>query len=99
MYAGRVVETGALRAVYDGPTHPYTRALMQSIPSEAVPGEPLRTIPGLPPAPNVLPPGCAFHPRCPMARDRCTVERPVLRLIADGQHSACHFAEEVPAYA
>ncbi|WP_308797660.1 ABC transporter ATP-binding protein [Agromyces silvae] len=99
MYAGRVVETGPLREVYDGPKHPYTRALMQSIPSEAVPGAPLRTIPGLPPSPNALPSGCAFHPRCPMARERCTVERPALRVLEGGQSSACHFAEEVPAYA
>ncbi|MGH3325756.1 MAG: oligopeptide/dipeptide ABC transporter ATP-binding protein, partial [Streptomyces sp.] len=95
MYAGRVVETGALRPVYEAPAHPYTLGLMKSVPSLDGAEEDLVPIEGAPPDPQALPTGCAFHPRCPYARERCHGERPVLREIAPGRASACHFAEEV----
>lgn len=95
MYSGRVVESGPLRSVYDAPAHPYTRGLMDSVPTAVAPGEPLRTIPGLPPSPRTLPPGCAFNPRCARAEEVCSIDRPALRAIGDERRAACHFAEEV----
>jgi peptide/nickel transport system ATP-binding protein len=70
MYAGELVEVGQTRAVLRRPEHPYTIGLMNSLP-EAVVGERLRAIPGVPPDPALLPPGCAFAPRCELARDTC----------------------------
>lgn len=79
MYAGRIVEE------VDGPTlltaarHPYTKALLSSIPSlDADPSEKITSIPGSPPDPGHLPPGCAFADRCPIVTERCRVERPPL---------------------
>lgn len=97
MYAGRIVENGPLRQVYEKPAHPYTRGLMNSIPSSVGPGKRLHAIEGLPPSPRKLPSGCSFHPRCPIAQDICRTERPPLRPVVDNQSSACHFAEEVIA--
>jgi len=71
MYAGELVEVGATQTVLRRPEHPYTIGLMNSLP-EAVVGERLRAIPGSPPDPGLLPPGCAFAPRCELARDSCT---------------------------
>jgi oligopeptide/dipeptide ABC transporter ATP-binding protein len=96
MYAGRVVESGPAATVLGRPRHPYTHALVRNIPSArgrvALP-QPLT---GTPPDPAARPSGCAFHPRCPMARDRCRTEIPLLRRLPDGRRSACHYAEEVP---
>ncbi len=71
MYAGELVEVGQTRTVLRRPEHPYTIGLMNSLP-EAVVGERLRAIPGVPPDPARLPLGCAFAPRCELARDPCT---------------------------
>ncbi|WP_051426658.1 ABC transporter ATP-binding protein [Jiangella gansuensis] len=95
MYAGRVVESGPLREVYERPAHPYTVGLMASLPDAVTPGEKLRTIGGAPASPGALPPGCAFHPRCPLATERCRVEVPALRPVGDGRAAACHYAEAV----
>src|SRR6185436_19642832 len=70
MYAGELVEVGQTRAVLRRPEHPYTIGLMNSLP-EAVVGERLHAIPGTPPDPARLPPGCAFAPRCELAREAC----------------------------
>ncbi|MEZ4447075.1 MAG: ABC transporter ATP-binding protein [Polyangiaceae bacterium] len=91
MYAGRIVEEGAVDAVFHQARHPYTRALQASIPS--VEGSrdrrTLPTIPGLPPAPGQLPEGCPFHPRCGFAEDRCRETYPEER--AEGAHRfSCH---------
>ncbi|GLW11711.1 ABC transporter ATP-binding protein [Microtetraspora sp. NBRC 13810] len=97
MYAGRVAERGPVRQVFRAPHHPYTRALVESVPAvraKSVPAEPL---PGAPASPLARPAGCAFHPRCPLARDRCRRERPEVRALAPGRHTACHFAEELAA--
>jgi peptide/nickel transport system ATP-binding protein len=92
MYAGKVVEAGDRRDIYYGSHHPYTWGLLSSIPrlAETEAHERLNPIRGLPPSLIFVPPGCAFHPRCPYAFDRCRVEVPPL-LPSNGHHaSACH---------
>jgi len=95
MYLGRIVETGDIKSVYQRPRHPYTRALLASVPTMD------------PTVRNIEPPikgeldaakilqGCAFRSRCPFAIDRCATETPDLRPVS-GQHVACHRAEEFP---
>ena len=95
MYAGRIVEQADVHALYERPAHPYTRALIDSIPRRYRHGEPLRTIQGLPPNLLRIPPGCPFHPRCPSRQARCAAELPPLVDLGDGRASACHFAREV----
>jgi oligopeptide/dipeptide ABC transporter ATP-binding protein len=91
MYAGRVVEEAAIGTVFHAPAHPYTRALMDCVPDAA--GRPrLGTISGVVPGLRALPPGCRFHPRCPVAEPRCAVETPALRGLADGHRVACYLA-------
>jgi oligopeptide/dipeptide ABC transporter ATP-binding protein len=89
MYLGRIVETGDTRAIWAGPRHPYTRALLDAV-GEPDPDAP-RPAPlgGDVPSASRPPPGCAFHPRCPMAGPRCAVERPELR-DTGGVAVACH---------
>ena len=71
MYAGRIVETGAVREVIAAPAHPYTRGLIDSVPSRNRRGQRLAQIPGMAPSPLNLPQGCAFNPRCPQADAAC----------------------------
>jgi oligopeptide/dipeptide ABC transporter ATP-binding protein len=78
-YAGRVVESGPRDAVLQHPRHPYTRALLDALPHpEAAKEKPLVAIGGAPPSPGAIPPGCAFHPRCPYALESCRIEVPPL---------------------
>lgn len=91
MYAGRLVEVAPIRDIIAAPRHPYTRLLIDSVPSLNRKGE-LHGIPGLAPDLRALPPGCAFHPRCPLAVARCHDERPVLRSAGDAASVACHLA-------
>lgn len=95
MYAGRIVERGPIDEIYRSPAHPYTQALLASQPDTARKWTDLRPIPGSPPDKADVIPGCAFHPRCPLASNRCTAEHPQLRVIAEGRLSRCHYAEEV----
>ncbi|TCP47231.1 oligopeptide transport system ATP-binding protein [Tamaricihabitans halophyticus] len=95
MYAGTLVESGLVAEVYPAPAHPYTAGLLAASPRARGTAGSVRPIDGQPPDISALPAGCAFHPRCPIARERCTVERPKLRVVAPGRESACHFAEEV----
>ena len=95
MYAGRMVESAGVRKLYAEPAHPYTEGLLESIPRLDQKGQTLAAIGGLPPNLLRIPEGCAFNPRCRMAQDICRQERPELREIQPGRHSACHFAEEV----
>jgi oligopeptide/dipeptide ABC transporter ATP-binding protein len=100
MYAGRIVETGTIREVYDHPAHPYTRGLLDSIPSSTDVGERLTPIVGSPPNLLALPSGCAFHPRCPFAAEVCRSTVPPLRQpggFERGHEAACHRSEEVLA--
>ncbi|MEQ8858015.1 MAG: ABC transporter ATP-binding protein [Pseudomonadales bacterium] len=83
MYAGRIVETAPAKQLYRDPQHPYTQGLMASVPSlTGTPGARLATIPGQPPDLARLPPGCAFAPRCPHARDACRSAPPPLEIVA-----------------
>ena len=78
MYAGRIVERGPATAVFAAPRHPYTQALLGSLPSLQVRAGQLPTIPGQPPQPGQLPSGCSFHPRCALATARCREMVPTL---------------------
>lgn len=90
MYAGRIIETAPARALYASPAHPYTRGLLAAVPSlTGTPGSRLATIPGQPPNLARLPPGCAFAPRCPHARDACRAAIPPLVEIAQHHSRAC----------
>jgi oligopeptide/dipeptide ABC transporter ATP-binding protein len=95
MYAGRVVETASVAELFREPRHPYTKGLLASLPRMDVDVDLLDPIPGNPPNMADPPAGCAFHPRCPMARDRCVTDRPPLIEIGAGRRSACHFHEEL----
>jgi oligopeptide/dipeptide ABC transporter ATP-binding protein len=90
MYAGRIVETGLGEICIGAPLHPYTRGLLESIPHVDAPrSERLTPIPGAPPSPAALPPGCPFHPRCPLARTSCRVDVPELVRVGAGHRIAC----------
>jgi oligopeptide/dipeptide ABC transporter ATP-binding protein len=89
MYAGRVVEDGRVDDVLASPAHPYTRALLASVPSAMARRGTLAPIGGTPPNLADLPPGCAFHPRCVFAIPRCTDEVPALVVTAPGHRAAC----------
>jgi oligopeptide transport system ATP-binding protein len=95
MYAGNAVERADVYQIYERPAHPYTKALLESIPRVDLKGHALRAIKGLPPPLTNPPPGCSFHPRCTFARDRCKSEEPPLYEVPGGRGSACHFWEEV----
>jgi peptide/nickel transport system ATP-binding protein len=95
MYAGRIVEHADVHALYARPAHPYTKALLDSIPREQRRGEDLITIKGLPPNLVRIPPGCPFHPRCPYTQPVCQTTLPPHVDLGDGRTSACHFAREV----
>jgi peptide/nickel transport system ATP-binding protein len=97
MYLGEIVELAPADELYGRSLHPYTRALTSAIPSLSRRGAGRIRLPGEPPNPSDPPPGCKFHPRCPLADERCRVQRPPLRRIEHGRWSACHYAEEVPA--
>jgi oligopeptide/dipeptide ABC transporter ATP-binding protein len=92
MYAGRVVESGPVDEVFASPQHPYTEALLQSIPMLGMTqAEPLRVIRGSVPSPLDWPEGCRFRPRCDYAFDKC-VEQPPLFTV-NAQESACWLCE------
>jgi oligopeptide/dipeptide ABC transporter ATP-binding protein len=95
MYLGRIVEVADRQALYESPLHPYTRALLSAvpIPDPAVEAQRERVVlGGEVPSPLRPPPGCAFHPRCPIAVDDCHRSRPDLREIQPGHRAACHLA-------
>jgi len=89
MYAGRIVEEGAVRAVLKSPKHPYTDGLMRSVPQNVPPRTPLYSIPGTPPSLLDLPAGCAFAPRCPNRSSTCEHSRPELLEFGNGRALAC----------
>jgi oligopeptide transport system ATP-binding protein len=96
MYAGKVVEEAPVYDIYARPAHPYTKALLESIPRLDMKGRELSVIRGLPPALNSIPRGCAFNPRCTYARDVCRQDPPPPAYqIAPDRTSRCHFVREV----
>jgi peptide/nickel transport system ATP-binding protein len=98
MYLGRIVETAATEELFSNARHPYTQALLQAVP-RLVPGRMSESaaVSGDPPSPIDIPPGCRFHPRCPIAQAVCSEEDPVLAGGSDAPHlAACHFAWTAP---
>jgi peptide/nickel transport system ATP-binding protein len=89
MYAGRLVETGSVRAIFRNPQHPYTRGLLASIPGGSR-GDRLRTIEGSVPLLGALPPGCAFNPRCPDRFEPCTTQPPPDYVVGPDQTAKCY---------
>src|SRR5262249_41620798 len=92
MYAGRIVETGPVRAIFREPRHPYTRGLLASIPGGA-PGGRLRAIEGSVPLLGALPLGCAFNPRCPDCFEPCTTSSPDDYSVAPDHSARCYLVE------
>ncbi|WP_432109795.1 ABC transporter ATP-binding protein [Streptomyces sp. AA1529] len=95
MYAGRIVETAPVKELYQAPAHPYTKGLLDSIPRLDQKGQQLNVIRGMPPSLLDIPPGCAYNPRCPMARAVCRTDEPPLYEVSVQRHSACHFWREM----
>ncbi len=95
MYAGKVAETAPIGELFVSPAHPYTLGLIQSIPRADQKGKKLNPIIGSPPDLMRIPPGCAFHPRCPFMQERCTREVPPLYPVSANRGSACHYYQEV----
>jgi peptide/nickel transport system ATP-binding protein len=93
MYLGRLVELAAKHTLFASPRHPYTRMLLDAIPDIGMTGRARTPVQGEVPNPLNPPTGCAFHPRCPHANERCKRERPVLATIG-GAQIACHAVEE-----
>ena len=89
MYAGRIVERASREALFGDPMHPYTLALFAAMPRADERGRPLAAIEGQVPAPDAMPPGCRFAPRCPFAIPRCTEAYPPLREIRPGHSVSC----------
>ena len=114
MYAGELVETASVREIFANPRHPYTQGLLRCIPRLGTDkaSSVLHPIPGRVPAPNLLPPGCVFEPRCQYAKDACRAEKPKLAVVQGSERGAeysaarsdpsphlsrCIFAEEIDA--
>ena len=94
MYAGHIVEKGPVHGIFNAPQHPYTRALVHSIPRLRDWPDRLATIEGAPPSLTRIPPGCAFEPRCKHRVPQCAFERPKLVEIAPAHECACWVAQE-----
>jgi oligopeptide/dipeptide ABC transporter ATP-binding protein len=89
MYGGRVMEEGPVQDIFDTPAHPYTQALLHSMPGQTAGRQRLTEIKGASPNPAHPPPGCPFHPRCDQADAKCASEVPAFAAIARGRHAAC----------
>ncbi len=90
MYLGRVVEEASADVIFHSPMHPYTRALVSSVPRAGIPLQGRTILQGEPPNPANRPSGCAFHPRCPLARDLCRIDAPQLKTVGHERTVACH---------
>lgn len=94
MYVGKLVEVGTSQQICTNPKHPYTQALLSAVPIPDPAAKKHRIVlTGDVPTPVNPPSGCRFHPRCPIAVDRCKTEEPPLRLLKDGRQAACHLVE------
>jgi len=94
MYAGQVVESAPAPALLQRPLHPYTKALMQSVPKLGSGHQRLQSIPGTVPSPDAIPTGCRFHPRCPVAKPECTKQPPALIEVEAGRQARCPFTRD-----
>ena len=94
MYGGKIMESGVTRDVYYSSAHPYTKALLESIPSAREPGEELYVIPGQPPDNAWDRPGCPFAPRCEYTVRRCEIEAPLPQQVEEGHLTACLRVQE-----
>jgi peptide/nickel transport system ATP-binding protein len=97
MYLGRIVEQGGWQEIFENPRHPYTRALIAAIPDpfhRAAISDKAKARGEIPSALNP-PPGCHFHPRCPLKADICVTQDPTLAAVAEGHRAACHFRDRV----
>jgi oligopeptide transport system ATP-binding protein len=94
MYLGRIVEAGEAKSICRSPKHPYTQALLSAVPVVDPDSKRQRILlSGDVPSPIHPPPGCPFHPRCPVAEPRCRTEVPQYREISPGHWVACHLAK------
>lgn len=91
MYSGRVMEAGPVGAVLARPAHPYTRGLLAAVPRLNRPVARMVGIEGVVPHPAHLPPGCRFHPRCPLATDLCRRQEPAMESVKEGHTVRCHY--------
>jgi oligopeptide/dipeptide ABC transporter ATP-binding protein len=89
MYAGKIVEIGSVRDIFNNPSHPYTEALLASVPRMEEDVDRLYSIEGQPPELHDLPPGCSFADRCPYVMERCHAEFPPTLLAGDGHFADC----------
>jgi peptide/nickel transport system ATP-binding protein len=89
VYAGKIVETGDVFTMFRNPHHPYTIGLIKAVPTLATDRSELASIPGSPPDLIELPSGCKFHPRCPLAIEKCREEEPELLDVGPGHSAAC----------
>jgi peptide/nickel transport system ATP-binding protein len=96
MYAGQIVEIAPARALLTRPFHPYTQALIASVPKLSAPGERLRSIPGNVPALDAMPAGCRFHPRCPKAQPDCRLKKPELIEVEPARWVRCPYWNTSP---
>jgi oligopeptide/dipeptide ABC transporter ATP-binding protein len=96
MYAGRIVESASTADAFARPVHPYTEALLESVPRpDQLQRGPLPSIPGMPPNLAALPPGCSFEPRCPLGHGREICRERMPPIVRHGTGFAeCHFADE-----
>ncbi len=96
LYAGQIVEQGPARDLLQRPFHPYTQALIQSVPVIETEVDRLTTIPGAVPLPGAFPGGCRFHPRCPKAQPACATQPPALTPVGNGRQVRCPFWDSAP---
>ncbi|MFC3060693.1 ABC transporter ATP-binding protein [Paenirhodobacter populi] len=93
MYLGRIIEEAATKDLFADPRHPYTRLLLDTIPDVVKPNRARKVMGGAPPSPLAMPPGCAFHPRGPLAQDICRRQAPAYTPRSGAGKVACHFAD------